>query len=286
MRTGLSLCRCLSLGVVCLTLIHCSTMRQAKTGEAVTLEFKGVAGTESDTRYYSNSRVLTYTESTQLLRDKTEAVDFTVNTKTTFYDPKTSVLKFQSKTVRKDGQVDLHDLAFPELKEQIDYIIVGKTAQVVQAGSYNPNGIFYVPSLPMPKGPVQVGDTWTMQHTWSSASENIPLTLDIVGILKGLVSCEGKVCADVEISGGVELVNAPTKKDSGFKSRVWGRMLFSLDRGDVIWSEMRSTEEMNVVKERVVVSSCMVSEMKLAKDYRIKFACDPNEQAVTNVPKF
>jgi hypothetical protein len=261
-------------------------MRQASSSEAVTLELKGVAGTESDTRYFSSSRILSYTESSQLQRDKTESVDFTVNTKVTFYDPKTSVLKFKAKTVKKDGQVDLHDLAFPELREEIDYIIVGKTAQVIQAGSYNPQGLFYVPSIPIPKGPVQVGDTWTLQHTWSSAANNIPLTLDIVGILKGLVPCEGKTCADIEISGGVELVNAPSKKDSGFNSKIWGRMLFSLDRGDVIWSEMRSIEEMNVVQERTVVTSCMVSEMKLAKDYRIKFDCDPKEQPVGAIPKF
>lgn len=291
MRTGWSLCKCLSGVVACLTLIQCSTMRQSSSGggsgKAVRIELKGTPDTESDTRYFSSSRILTYTESTQLVRDKTEAVDFTVNTKVKFYDPKTSILKFKVKTIRKDGQVDLHDLAFPELKEEIDYIVAGRTAQVIQAGSYNPEGLFYIPSVPIPKEPVQVGDTWTMQHTWASATESIPLTLDIVGILKNIVSCEGgKTCADIEISGGVELMHTATKKDSGFKSKLWGRMLFSLDRGDVIWSEIRSIEEMNVVKERTVVSSCMVSETKLAKNYRIKFECDPKEAPVPAPPNF
>ncbi len=264
-------------------------MRQSSSkpeaGESVVIELKGVPGASSLTRYYSSSRILTYTESTQLLRDKTESVEFDVSTAIKFYDPASGVLKFKTKTVRKDGQVDLHDLAFPELKEEIDFIVSGKTAQVIQAGSYSPQGIFYVPSVPIPKGPVRVGDTWTMEHSWYSAAENIPLKLDIVGILKGIVTCEGsKTCADIEISGGVELVNPITKKDAGFRSKLWGRMLFSVDRGDVIWSEMRSIEEMNVVKERVVVTSCMISETKLAENFRVRFECAPGEQPVKSVP--
>lgn len=284
-----SLVKCLSVGVVCLTVVHCSNMRKSggtgQTGPAVEIALKGKDGDVSDTRYYSSSRVLTY-NGEQLVRDKTESVDFTVRTEYKFYDPKLGVLKFKVKTTRKDGKVELHDMAFPELHEEIDYIVAGKTGQVIQAGAYSPEGIFYIPSIPMPKEPVRVGDTWAMQHVWYSSGEAIPLRLDIVGILKDIVSCDGgKQCADIEISGGVELEKMTTTKGSKFESKLWGRMLFSIERGDVIWSEMRSTEEMSVPGERVSVTSCTVSETKLTKNFKTDFVCEPKTVAITKIPK-
>jgi hypothetical protein len=280
--------KCLSVGVVCLTLIHCSNMRKsggAAGGRTVEIALKGAEGDKSETRYYSSSRTLTY-NGEQLVRDKTESVDFTINTNYTFYDPKTSVLKFRVTTTRKDGKVELHDLAFPELRETIDYVVVGKTGQVIQAGAYPPQGIFYVPSIPIPKEPVAVGDTWTMEHTWLSATDSIPLKLEIVGILKDIVSCEGgKTCADIELSGGVELDKGIIAKGTSFQSKLWGRMLFSIDRGDVIWSEMRSNESMNVPGERFAITSCTRSETRVAKEFKTKLDCEPKDVPVTQVPK-
>jgi hypothetical protein len=62
-------------------------------------------------------------------------------------------------------------------------------------------------------------------------------------------------------------------------------VLFSLQRGDVIWSEMRSHEEMLVGGERNDVVSCMVSAMKgVAGLSTAALACDPKEQPVAGVP--
>ena len=251
--------------------------------KSVKIELKGKTGEVADTRYYSNSRILTYEEG-QLTRDRLEAVDFTVTAHTKAYDPDRQLLKFTVKTTRKDGAVELHDLAFPELGEQIDYIVRGN-GQVLQAGAYSPQSLFFVPALPISEKPVEVGDTWTMEHTWISAKDSVPLKLDVVGILKNIVPCEStKVCADIEVSGHVTLVAVPTNEGAKFESRVWGRMLFSLERGDVLWSEMRSSEEMGVKGDKMRVTSCMVSEIKAAADYKIKFSCDPAEQAVAAVP--
>ena len=253
--------------------------------KAIPLEFKGKAGETTQTRYFSNAHILTF-EDGQLVRDRTEGVDFTVSSHVSEVLPAQKILKFEVKTIAKDGTVDLHDLAFPELQEQIDYVI-RSNGEVLQAGRLPPQSLFYVPAMPIPKGKVEVGDTWIMQHTWYSSKDGIPLSLEVVAILKGIVPCEGKgVCADIEISGHVTLVAQPVAMGSRFNSRLWGRLLFSLDRGDVLWSDMRSSEEMGIKGNHMKVNSCMVSEMKLAGDWRIKFACNPDDETVTKTPSY
>lgn len=258
-------------------------MKHKSGAEPALIEFKGRPGERTETRYYSNARTKTYSD-TQLLRDRQEAVDFTVESKTVDVNAPQKLIHFKTKTIRKDGSEDLHELAFPEMGEEIDFLI-RQNGEVLAAGNYAPQSLFFVPSLPIPKHPVKIGDTWDLEHTWFSAHEAIPLRLSVVAILKDLVDCEGgKTCADLEVSGNVRLVATPTQPGARFDSKVWGRMLFSLERGDIIWSEMRSEEEMLVKGDRTLVSSCMVSEMKLAADYKTKFECDPGPQAVEKVP--
>jgi hypothetical protein len=250
---------------------------------AVVLEFRGKPGETTDTRYYSNAHISTY-EGPQLIRDRLEGVDFTVASHVSEFEPVGKLLKFEVRTTRKDGSVDLHDLAFPELNEEIEYVI-RSNGEVLKAGRFPPQSLFYVPSMPIPKGAVAVGDTWTMSHVWYSAHDAVPLQLDVVGILKEIMPCEGgKVCADVEVSGHVNLVNRPTTIGSKFESRLWGRLLFSLERGDVIWSEMRSEEEFGVPGQRMAVRSCMLSETDLGRELKTKFACDPDKDEILKTP--
>ena len=81
------------------------------------------------------------------------------------------------------------------------------------------------------------------------------------------------------------MVREPTTIGSRFGSRLWGRLLFSLDRGDVIWSEMRSEEEMGVPGHHMKVRSCMLSETKIASAYKTKFECDPDQDAILKTPE-
>ena len=106
-----------------------------------------------------------------------------------------------------------------------------------------------------------------------------------MGILKGFVPCEGVWCADVEVSGNVMIAIPQSENSARFDSRLWGRMLFSLTRGDVIWSELRSREEVIVPTERTLVESCMVSETKSERHaLKSQMDCDPKEQPVARVP--
>jgi hypothetical protein len=277
-RALIALCA-LGLLVNCAGLSHNS----GDLPQTVDLEFKGQSGETTFSRYYSNARILTF-EQSQLVKDRQEAVDFLVRSRYSGYDSKSKVMQFAVKTMNKDGTVDLHELAFPELGEQIDYV-VRSNGEVLRAGGFPPHSIFYVPSMPIAGKPVHVGDTWTMSHTWLSGKDGIPLKLDVVGILKNIVTCEkNKVCADVEVSGDVTVMAMPTAKGVRFSSRLWGRLLFSVERGDVIWSEMRSREDSGIEGDMVSVSSCMVSEMKMSDKYHIPFVCDPKEQPVVSVP--
>lgn len=273
------------LFVFCALCTGCSSLKKSfspASDQAVRIELKGKPGTSAETRYYSHANVKTYSDR-QLLRDKQEIVDFTTVTKIKAYDPAEKVVSFSVRTVEKDGMVELHNLAFPEKFEEIDYM-VRTSGVVMKAGEYPPQSLFFVPSLPVPAEEVRVGDTWTMEHTWYSSRDAIPLKLDVVGILKALVPCGGKICADIEVSGGVRLVNAATASGAQFESRVWGRILYSPERGDIIWSEMRSQEEMSAGSDKFTVLSCMVSETKLGPKYKTKLECAPALTPVLKVP--
>lgn len=248
----------------------------------VEIAFKGRPGTMSELHYHSHARTRKFAEA-QITNDRSEIVDFDVQTAVQNFSE--NQIASTIKTVKKDGSVPLHDLAFPELGEELDYVM-RTDGRILKAGAFPPHSIFFVPSLPTPGRPVEIGDTWPLEHVWHSGRENIPLKLAIIGILKDIVPCEQAYCADIEVSGRVNLAIPPNAIGARFESRLWGRLLFSLDRGDVIWSEMRSREEMAVQADRTIVDSCMVSEIKRAgKGYVSRFDCEPKEQPVAQVPR-
>lgn len=251
------------------------------SGKGIEIRFKGEPGKSFEAKYFSTSRILTYSDR-QLVKDRTESVEFTTKTDIKAFDGEKQTIEFTNTTIHKDGVVPLHDLAFPEKGEALDYLIK-TTGEVLRVGDLPPQSIFYVPSMPTPVGRVEVGDTWPMEHLWASSRDGIPLRLQVVAILKSLTTCNGHKCADVEISGSVKLAVAPDRT-AKFESRVWGRMLFDLERGDVTWSQTRSREEMMNLADRVVVNSCMVSETKGDKGYKTKLECEPKEEPVSSVP--
>lgn len=252
----------------------------------ILLRLKGTPGL-TETAYHSSVRTRTYSGSS-LTRERQEAVDFTVQTRVQASNEKT--ITAQVETVSKDGTTDLHDLAFPELKETIPYIL-SPLGKVIKAGGYSESSIYFVPSLPLPEHAVSVGDTWVLEHQWLSSREQVPFQLSIVGILKQILPCESKgFCADIEISGHVKIGLPANAAASRFTSRLWGHVLFSLERGDVLWSEMHSEEEMSSDLEKTKVDSCMVSVMKIAstvkliKLEKLKPQCDPAAKAVGAIP--
>lgn len=276
----------LGMYLICFVSIGCASGGTKSIGQAgpVSIALKAEVGQEDVTRYYSHSRVKSF-EGAQLVRERDEMVEFRVRERVSNIEPGTGHLTIKTETIQKDGIVDLHDLAFPEKGEEIEYVM-SRQGEVLRAGAYPPDTVFYVPPIPLPKGPVEIGDTWTLDHAWIGMKNEIPLGVHLVAILKDISECGKGRCADIEVSGNVEVIGIAPQK-AQFTSVLWGRMLIAVERGTVIWSEMRSREKMTVPNSRTDVLSCMVAELETPKGWRPRSAsqtCTPSEAPVTKIP--
>lgn len=228
--------------------------------KAVELRLKAQVNQPERTKYYSHSYIKSYSEG-QLLREREEIVEFKVLAKVLKEDQAKGFIHTLVETVEKDGLVDLHDLAFPEKGERIE-IIYKPNAGVVYAGDYPKTSVFYVPPLSLPNGAVKVGDTWEMSHSWINMKNSIPLHIEMVTIFKALVPCgQEALCADLEVSGDVGLI-ASLDKSTQLVSQISGRLLFSVHSGRVIWSLIRTQEQLKVADSRMDIQSCMLSVLE------------------------
>lgn len=278
---------CLSW-VVILSSVGCAQgprVKELSADAPVRLELKAAAGQEDVTKYYSHSRVVAQDEG-QVVKEKDEVVLFAVKEKVTNVDDQKGRLAVQTTTIHKDGTVDLHDLAFPELNEEIVFEF-SRRGQVFRAGGYPPESIFFVPPIPLPEGEVKVGDTWTLNHAWIGLKSGIPMGLQLVTIFKRLVQCGPGRCADLEVSGDVQIAGAPALRGQ-FASQISGRMLFSIERGAVVWADVRSREVMAMQNGRVNVVSCMASALTEPSEWRWtaiqELKCEPEFVAAKKIP--
>jgi hypothetical protein len=108
---------------------------------------------------------------------------------------------------------------------------------------------------------VRVGDTWESESEWISLKNGIPLKVGIVGILKNLYECGPETCADIEVSGAVEILGMK-KADVSFLSEISGRILYNIDQGMPLWSLIRSSEDLRLKESRTAVQGCVTSRMK------------------------
>jgi hypothetical protein len=268
--------------------VHCAALKTSSKsagGGPVTIVIKGGPGQQDITRYYSRSHITGY-EGAQKVREKDEIVEFRVSEKVTRIDANKNLITVKAATISKDGTVDLHDLAFPEAGEEIEYTFT-RQGEVVRAGDYPLDSVFYIPPVPLPKGPVEIGDTWTMDHGWVGMNSGIPLGVHLVSILKGIQSCGPGRCADIEVSGHVEVAGM-TKKGTEFKSTIWGRMIVAVERGTVLWSEIRSREKMTLPDSRTEIQSCMVGALETPKEWSLKVpgkVCELSDGPVAVLPR-
>ncbi|MBX7231622.1 MAG: hypothetical protein K1X29_06005 [Bdellovibrionales bacterium] len=282
-RLSLKIVFYIFLFIICNTMgcTHQKLKPSANPFKLWSLQLKGVEGNSSLTRYYSNSRVQDY-ELDQLVRFHEEIVDFKVSETVTRQLAEKNKFNVLTSTVSKEGTVDLHELAFPELGEEIEYTLDNR-GLVFKAGDYPPESIFFVPQLPLPSSKVKVGDTWTFNHEWLSLKNGIPLVIELVTIFKNIYDCDLEHCAELEISGDVRLMGVIQGK-SQFNGTVWGRVLMNVESGLVVWSEIRTQEKMIVEDHRTEVLSCLSSVIE--KPQNKKWAqikrqnCVPDETVV------
>jgi len=246
---------------------------------AFDLRLKGKHGETGLTDYHSSSSVEDF-EGGQKVRDHQEILDFLVSTQVT--EARENQFTVRTSTVEKDGSGSLHDYAFPEPGEQIDFIysIEGK---VLKADPFPKQSIFFLPPISLPPNEVKIGDTWTMDHTWVSSNDGLPLNLNMVTIFKDVIPCGpfGR-CAELEVSGQVEMANEKLQRLVDFDSKIWGRLWFSIDRGDVIWSEVRSQDVFKTKQTEMRVLSCMVSKMRSPSGEKIASDCEPTTKMVAS----
>ena len=285
MQNNLGFFGFVQLIVSCFILTSCSgltkKLEQAKVLKEpgqVSLKLKALAGRKEITNYYSHSKVKTF-EDNQIVREKDEIVEFKVEAETLAPNSENGFIRTIVTTLDKDGLVDLHDLAFPEVKERIEFVF-RPNAEVMYAGGYPKSSVFYVPPLSLPNEKVLVGDTWEMQRSWVSMKNNIPLKLQLVTILKNIYECgKNERCADLEVSGDIGII-ATLNKSTNFTSQISGRMIFSIDKGSILWSLVKSVESLNIGSTRMEVQSCLMSSLQepdediwASKGSEVK--CDP-----------
>lgn len=236
-------------------------VKTSQPPERVEIRFRPNGWKTSTTAYHSYSMVKDMEED-QVTREKIEELDFEVQETLVqaFGEKGQQQSQIKAKTIKKDGTADLHDFSFPELNEEIEYLYDDRS-QVLKAGIYPPETSFFTPPLPTPVGLVMVGDTWTLDHTWLSMKSGVPLTMNLVSILKGIVSCGSAFCYDIEISGQVQIEGVKLKT-AEFSSTLWGRLLYHPGQSQILWSEIRSKELMIKSSRRTHVISCMGARLK------------------------
>ncbi|MEK6555202.1 MAG: hypothetical protein AABZ31_08180 [Bdellovibrionota bacterium] len=211
---------------------------------------------------------------------KTENVEFSVESKISRVDIENNRMFLNSKTIEKVGQADLHDFAMPEMGEEIVFEL-DQYARVYNAGAYPPSSIFFVPPISLPDEPVKKGETWSMHSEWVSLGNKAPFELEVTSTLKDIISCGDYRCADIEVSGNAKIIGADSRR-LRFTSRVQGRYLFILEKGSVLWSLMRSSQQLSTARENIEISNCFLSRLEEPK--KMKWAgvtsttCDPTAE--------
>ncbi len=219
-------------------------------------------------------------ESGQLRGQKDETVDFVAQTTTLKVEPDKDRITQMITVTAKDGPGNLSDYAMPELGEQLETVI-NSHGVILKSGEYPPQSIFFVPQISLPDGPVQVGDTWTMQSDWLSPGESIPFHLEMVSILKGFYKCGSDDCADLGLSGEVT-ISGDLNRVIHFKSIWRGRTLFAVKSGTTVWSRINSEENFTAESVRRQVKSCIEDLLLEPKNLNLpgltKPTCDEKVQ--------
>jgi hypothetical protein len=255
------------------------------TGE-MEFQFAPSDGRKELIRLQSRTTTRTFTKG-QLLHEREELVEFGVRNTVTQVEAGSGLRSVLVETVSKDGPQDLYDLGYPELGESIDYVFNTK-GEVRKAGNFPSNSIFFIPPVVLPKRPVAVDETWTMQRDWISLRNGLPMTVDILTIFKNVYACgNNHKCAELEISGEVRVPESLRKK-AKIQSMIVGRLLYNMNTGAIVWSDVRNKDVLGVEDDRVESSSCTESVLESPAGerwpWRPKANCDPNRDIPTRVP--
>lgn len=254
--------------LVLLSQVSCSSLKKINSGVGSELKEVGLKAQslnyslkEEEKQIYqfrSSSHKKTFLEN-QIINQKEEIVDFELELKAKAVNKEKGLFAYELKTISKDGFIPLKDLGFPELNRKIPYMLDAK-ARVLRAGSYPPDSIYFIPSVILPDQKVQKGDTWDYVWDYRLIETGIPLRLKVTSILKRFMQCGLRTCADIEVSGLVEL--SAKVENLNYDSELAGRMLVDIEDGSILWQRIRSGESMQTEDGRVDIFSCIESKLK------------------------
>ncbi len=228
--------------------------KKLSIGGEVNFQFTPPQGRVETIRLQSKTMTRTFSKG-QLLHEREEVVEFSIRNTVTQVESGSGLRSIVVETINKDGPQDLYDLGYPELGESIDYVFNTK-GEVRKAGNFPFNSIFFIPPIALPKRPVAVDETWTMQKDWISLRNGLPMTVDVLTIFKNVFACgSDHQCAELEISGEVRVPESLRKK-AKIQSVITGRLLYNLSTGAILWSDIRNRDMLGVDQDRVESVSC------------------------------
>ena len=244
--------------------------------DKVSFQFSMEEDAEDRIKYRSYTLKKTYINS-QISNEKTEIVEFLLRSKAKAVNPKNKIYQYELSTLQKDGFVDLKSLAFPELGEKILYTVDGR-GKVLSAGVHPNDSEYSIPFFFAPEGEVAIGETWVNEEEYNLSESGVPLRLELTSILKKVLECGLKTCAEIELSGRV-LMNGDYG-DTQYESEFVGRMLVSTSDSRVLWQEIRTGESLGSKNPELIVYSCI--ESKIVSPFHIAVAKDFDLDCVPN----
>ena len=219
----------------------------------------------------------------QISRSNIESVNFELVTETSAVNSLGVVTQKQTVRNKSGEDINLHDMGFPEVGETIEMEYTS-SGEVLSAGRFPKNSVFFVPQVSLPKDEVSIGDTWELETSWVNLT-GIEMHLNLISIFKRQVVCGDQSCADIEFSGSVRI---PGLKGFAKTSiEIYGRVLFSIEMGAVVWQEIRNKEKLEFKNYVMAVESCLkviAVEPELAVISSQQLGCSVPFEAGINVP--
>lgn len=234
-----------------------SSLHEENTDGSHRIRIKAEKGRVELTDWHAETSVKRTGED-RISRSDIESVSFRTQVKTVSGDAGDR-FEQEVSVVSKTGDIDLHEMAFPELGETMA-VTVTSTGKVLKAGSYPPDSIFYVPQISLPERSVRVGESWDLDASWVGAGNGIPMHLHLVTVLKRVIPCGQGPCFDLEVNGDVTIPSLA--EEIQLKNTITGRLLFSSHLGTVIWSEIRSRLSLDQPEAQVEEESCIESVLR------------------------
>ncbi len=213
-----------------------------------------------DYNYKSHTKVY---DGSILRKEEKDNADFKIR-----YELKKSKDKmtYLMKTIDKVGDVNLKDMAFPELNKTIK-LVVNSSGLVLDAKKlddkahvYSKDDLIYMPILSLPDKKIGVGDSWNISYTWSG-TKGLSYITDLRSEAVAFYECElDELCVEIKLDGNVTI---PEGEILGIvlKSELSGRILLNTRLGTVLWSNFATKDRLasgpNVIESKSCVESML-----------------------------